>query len=242
MEVVLKRIKTGGDALKNWKPGGDQTGKGLFVKEIEDALLAGEIDLAVHSMKDVPTQLLPGLTIAAITKRIDPRDVLISRGDLSLDELPQDARVGTSSLRRKLQLLFYRRDLQIVPLRGNLDTRLRKLEEGEIDAIVVAAAGLMRLDWQNRITQYLPYGIMLPAGGQGALGIEIREGDEEIKRMLQPLNDNDSQIVVTAERCFLRRLGGGCQVPVAALGQVQGKRLRLEAVVAASNGEKIIRR
>jgi uroporphyrinogen III methyltransferase/synthase len=241
-EVIFKRIKVRGDALKDWRPGGGEAGKGLFVKEIEDALLAGEIDLAVHSMKDVPTGLPQGLTIAAITKRVDPRDVLISRDGLSLGELPQDARVGTSSLRRKLQLLFYRKDLQIVPLRGNLDTRLRKLKEGEVDAIVVAAAGLIRLGWQNRISQYLPYEIMLPAGGQGALGIEIREEDEEIRRMLQPLNHDDSRVAITAERCFLRELGGGCQVPVATLSRVRKERLSLEAVVAASHREKIIRK
>jgi len=242
LEVVLKRIKVGGDVLRDRIPEGYETGKGLFVKEIEDALLDDKIDLAVHSLKDVPTELPQGLIIAAITKRVDPRDVLISRGGLSLDELPQDSRVGTSSLRRKLQLLFYRRDLQIVPLRGNLDTRLRKLREGEIGAIVVAAAGLIRLGWQNRIIQYLPYEIMLPAGGQGALGIEIREKDEEIKRILQSLNHHDSWVVTTAERCFLHRLGGGCQVPVATLGQVQGKKISLEAMVAASNGEKILKK
>ncbi|MFQ5834505.1 MAG: hydroxymethylbilane synthase [bacterium] len=241
VEVIFKRIKVRGDVFKDWRPGGGQAGKGLFVKEIEDALLAGEIDLAVHSMKDVPTDLPQGLTIAAITERVDPRDVLISRGGLSLDELPQDARVGTSSLRRKLQLLFYRRDLQVVPLRGNLDTRLRKLKEGEIDAIVVAAAGLIRLGWQNKITQYLPYEIMLPAGGQGALGIEIREEDEEIRRILQPLNHDGSRVAITAERCFLRQLGGGCQVPVATLSRVRKERLSLEALVSTSNGEKILR-
>ena len=213
LEVILKRIKTRGDVLKDWKPEGNQAGKGLFVKEIEDALLSGEIDLAVHSMKDVPTQLPQGLIIAAITKREDPRDVLISRNYFSLDELPRGARIGTSSLRRKLQLLFYGRDLQIVPLRGNLDTRLRKLKEEEIDAIVVAAAGLIRLGWQNRITQYLPYEIMLPAGGQGALGIEVRDHNEEIIRMLKPLNDDDSRLAITAERSFLHRLGAGCQAP-----------------------------
>jgi uroporphyrinogen III methyltransferase/synthase len=240
VEVIFKRIKTQGDVLKDWRPGGSEARKGLFVKEIEDALLAGEIDLAVHSMKDVPTELPEGLTIAAITKRVDPRDVLISRDGLFLDKLPRDARVGTSSLRRKLQLLFYRRDLQVVPLRGNLDTRLRKLKEGEINAILVAAAGLIRLGWQNKITQYLPYEIMLPAGGQGALGIEIREKNERIKRILQPLNHDDSRVAITAERCFLRRLGGGCQVPVATLSRVRKERLSLEVVVTDSNGEKII--
>ena len=242
VEVIFNRIKVRGDVLKDWRPGGSEAGKGLFVKEIEDTLLAGEIDLAVHSMKDVPTELPQELTIAAITKRVDPRDVLISRGGLSLNELPQGARIGTSSLRRELQLLSYRRDLQILPLRGNLDTRLRKLREGEIDAIVVAAAGLIRLGWQNRITQYLPYKIMLPAGGQGALGIEIRERDERIKRILEPLNHDDSWLALTAERSFLRELGGGCQVPVATLSRIRKEGLSLEAVVAAFNGEKIIRK
>lgn len=241
LEVILKRIKVRGDILKDWKPEGNQAGKGLFVKEIEDALLSGQIDLAVHSMKDVPTQLPQGLIIAAITKREDARDVLISSDHLSLDELPRQAKIGTSSLRRKLQLLFYRRDLQIVPLRGNLDTRLRKLREEEIDAIVVAAAGLIRLGWQNRITQYLPYQIMLPAGGQGALGIEVRDENEEIKRMLRPLDDDDSRVAITAERSFLQRLGGGCQVPVAALSRLGEKKLILEALVSSSQGEEILR-
>ncbi len=241
LKVIFKTIKVKGDVLKDWRPGTGSLEKGLFVKEIEDALLAGEIDLAVHSMKDVPTELPQGLMIAAITKRVDPRDVLISRDGLLLDELSQNIRVGTSSLRRKLQLLFYRRDLQIVPLRGNLDTRLRKLKEKEIDAIIVAAAGLIRLGWQNRTTQYLPCEIMLPAGGQGALGIEVREEDEEIRRILEPLNDDDSQVAITAERHFLHRLGGGCQVPVATLGQVQGEKLSLEALVSTSNGERTVR-
>ncbi len=241
LQVILKRIGTRGDVLKDWKPEGNQAGKGLFVKEIEDALLSGEIDLAVHSMKDIPTQLPKGLIIAAITKREDPRDVLISPGRLSLDKLPREARIGTSSLRRKLQLLSYRRDLQIVPLRGNLDTRLRKLKEEEIDAMVVAAAGLIRLGWQNRITQYLSYEIMLPAGGQGALGIEVRDHNEEIRRMLKPLNDDDSRVVITAERSFLHRLGGGCQSPVAALSRLAEKKLILEALVSGSQGEEILR-
>lgn len=242
LKVIFQKIKTRGDVLKDGGAGGGPAGKGLFVKEIEDALLAGQIDLAVHSMKDVPTVLPQGLTIAAVTKRVDPRDVLISREGLSLNKLPQNARIGTSSLRRKLQLLFYRRDLKIVPLRGNLDTRLRKLKEGKIDAIVVAAAGLIRLGWQSRVTQYLPYQIMLPAGGQGALGIEIREKDQEIRRILQTLNHDDSRVAITAERCFLRELGGGCQLPVATLSKVGKERLNLEAVVAAAEGEKIIRK
>ncbi len=241
LEVILKRIKTRGDVLKSWKPARNQAGKGLFVKEIEDALLSGEIDLAVHSMKDVPTQLPKGLIIAAVTKREDPRDVLISRSGLSLDRLPREARIGTSSLRRKLQLVSYRRDLQIVPLRGNLDTRLRKLEKEEVDAIVVAAAGLIRLGWQSRITQYLSYEIMLPAGGQGALGIEIRHDNEEIRRMLKPLNDDDSRVVITAERSFLHRLGAGCQAPVAALSRLREKKLILEALVSSFQGKEILR-
>lgn len=241
LQVILRRIKTRGDVLKDWKPEGNQAGKGLFVKEIEDALLSGEIDLAVHSMKDVPTQLPKGLIIAAITKREDPRDVLISRSGLFLDKLPREARIGTSSLRRKLQLLSYRRDLQIVPLRGNLDTRLGKLEKEEIDAIVVAAAGLIRLGWQNRITQYLSYEIMLPAGGQGALGIEVRDDNEEIRRTLKPLNDDDSRVVISAERSFLHRLGAGCQAPVAALSRLREKKLILEALVSSSQGKEILR-
>lgn len=240
LEVILKKIETRGDRLKDWMPGRDLQEKGLFVKEIEDALLDCRIDLAVHSMKDVPVELPQGLAISAVTKRIDPRDVLISRDGLLLNELPRNARIGTSSPRRRLQLIFYQRHLQIVPLRGNLDTRLRKLREKEIDAIVVAAAGLVRLGWQNRITQYLSYEIMLPAGGQGALGIETREEDEDIGKILEPLNDNDSRIAITAERCFLRGMGGGCQMPVAVFGQVQEGEVTLKAVVAASNRERIL--
>ena len=241
LEIVLKRIRTRGDILTDWIPERGEAGKGFFVKELEDALLSGEIDVAIHSMKDVPTELPKGLIIAAVTERVDPRDVLISRDGLSLDRLSENARVGTSSLRRELQLLFYRRDLQIVPLRGNLDTRLRKLKEGRIDAIVVAAAGLIRLGWQHTITQYLPYDVMLPAGGQGALGIEIRDEDEETKGILHPLNHHHSCAAIAAERYFLGHLGGGCQVPVAALGRVREEKLILEVLVPILRGERIVR-
>lgn len=214
-DFEIKKIVTKGDRILDVtlsKVGG----KGLFVKEIEQAMLDGEIDLAVHSMKDMPSELPEGLINGAVPLRVDPRDALISKGNLSLDELPHGAKVGTSSLRRSSQLSAYRPDLIIEPIRGNIDSRLRKLETEGFDAIILAAAGLYRMGWGDKITKYLPVDICLPAVGQGALGIECRENDEEVRHLLSLYNDDHTALTVAAERRFLYVLNGGCQVPIGA--------------------------
>ena len=238
--VTLRRIQTSGDRILD-VPLAQIGGKGLFVKEIEEALLSGEIDLAVHSMKDVPTELPDGLEILCVPPREDPRDALISRdGKLFLD-LPLGAKIGTSSLRRQSQLLHARPDLTIAMLRGNLDTRLKKLHEGQFDAIVLAAAGLRRLAWAHEITEYLAPQISLPAIGQGALGIEGRKDDAFIRSLLSGLDHVPSKIAVLAERALLHRLQGGCQVPIAAHATLTGTKVRLEGVVASVDGKELIR-
>jgi len=211
----LRKIVTKGDRILDVtlsKVGG----KGLFVKEIEQALIDEDIDIAVHSMKDVPSELQEGLVLAATPERVDPRDALITRGGCSLDELPQGALVGTSSLRRASQLQAYRPDLRMQSIRGNIDSRLRKLESEGFDAIVLAAAGLTRMGWQDRITQLLPPGICLPAVGQGALGLECRGGDSAVVDLLSWINHRPTALAVKAERTLLARLNGGCQVPIGA--------------------------
>lgn len=239
-KVVLEIIKTKGDILLD-TPLARVGGKGLFVKEIEEALLEDRIDLAVHSMKDVPMEIPEPLWIPAITEREDPRDVLISKKNLALTDLPPGARIGTSSLRRQSQLLHYRPDFQIVPLRGNVNTRLQKLEKENLDAIVLAAAGIKRMGWEARITQYLPYHISLPAIGQGALGIECRRDDGIINEMVKPLNHGITARVVTAERAFLRRLEGSCQVPIACHGEIQARILHLTGLISTPDGKWVIR-
>ncbi|OKP83913.1 hydroxymethylbilane synthase [Paenibacillus helianthi] len=204
-------------------------GKGLFVKEIEQAMLAHEIDMAVHSMKDMPSELPEGLMNGAVPKRVDPRDCLISNGGLALEDLPQGARVGTSSLRRSSQLAALRPDLQIEPVRGNIDSRLGKLENGEYDAILLAAAGLARMGWKDRVTAYLPPEVCLPAVGQGALGIECRVDDAELRKLLALYDDEQTALTVAAERTFLGALNGGCQVPIGAFAVLDN-----EAVKSAS--------
>jgi len=191
-------------------------GKGLFVKEIEQAMLEKEIDMAVHSMKDMPSELPRGLINGAVPRRADPRDCLISAGGVTLEQLPQGSRVGTSSLRRASQLAALRPDLVIEPVRGNIDSRLRKLESGEYDAILLAAAGLARMGWEDRVSDYLPPEVCLPAVGQGALGIECREDDGELRSLLAFYNDEITSTAVAAERTFLGALNGGCQVPIGA--------------------------
>ncbi len=211
----LKKIVTKGDRILDVtlsKVGG----KGLFVKEIEQALLDGEIDMAVHSMKDMPFELPEGLVVGAVPQREDARDALIARGHRSLDELPQGALVGTSSLRRASQLQHYRPDLRVEPVRGNIDSRLRKLESEGFDAILLAAAGLHRTGWQDRISAYLPPEICLPAVGQGALCIECRDGDDFVLGLLGRYRHEATELAVRAERSFLGRLNGGCQVPLGA--------------------------
>ena len=238
--VTLKRIKTSGDKITD-VPLAKIGGKGLFVKEIEEALLHGDIDLAVHSMKDVPTVLPEPLGILCVPAREDPRDALISRGRRPLTALPPGARIGTSSLRRQSQLLHYRSDLEILTLRGNLDTRLRKLNAGDFDGIVLAAAGLKRLGWVQEVTEYLPFEISLPAIGQGALAIEGRRDDGFVRDLLVRLNDPGTHTAVLAERALLDRLQGGCQVPIAGHARIEGNRLRVDGLVASVDGKTMIR-
>jgi len=240
IRVTLRKIQTSGDKIVD-VPLAKIGGKGLFVKEIEDALLTGEIDFAVHSMKDVPAQLPDGLEILCVPPREDARDALISREGHSFSNLPLGATVGTASLRRQAQLLHARQDLKIAMLRGNLDTRLRKLKEGQFDAIVLAAAGLHRLAWTQNITEYLPPILSLPAIGQGALGIEGRTNDQFVRSILLRLNDETTHTTVTAERAFLHRLEGGCQVPIAAYATLSGEQLVLDGLVASVDGKTIIR-
>lgn len=239
-KVEIVRIKTTGDMILD-VPLARVGGKGLFVKEIEEALLSGDIDLAVHSMKDVPTDLPEGLAIVAITRREDPRDAFLSVKYRKFEELPRGARLGTSSLRRQTQLLGLRPDLSVETLRGNLDTRIRKMEEGRFDAIILAAAGLRRLGWEARITEYIPADMSLPAIGQGALGIEIRSDDARTREAVSFLNDRDTAYAVRAERGFLKRLEGGCQVPIASYGQTEGDGIFLQGMVGRPDGSEIIR-
>lgn len=241
-EIIFsqKRISTTGDKILDSSLAaiGD---RGLFVKEIELALENGEIDLAVHSMKDVPTSLPPKLKISAITRREDPRDVLISAKWRGLFDLPPGARVGTSSLRRIAQLKAVRPDLVFEPIRGNIGTRLRKLSELELDAVILAAAGVLRLGLADQITEYLPFEVSLPAVGQGALGIETRADDERIIELVQTLHDPATAACVEAERAFLAQLEGGCQVPIGALAQVDGDEVHLAGVIASVDGARVFR-
>lgn len=240
LSVDLEIIRTQGDKILD-VPLAQVGGKGLFVKEIEEALLDGRVDLAVHSMKDVPTELPEGLFIAATPEREDFRDALITREIPGLDELPQGARVGTSSLRRRAQLLRLRPDLDVLPLRGNVDTRLRKLEGEGLDAVVLAAAGLARLGLIHRVVQMLEPERMLPAIGQGALGLEARRGDERVLARIDFLNHPTTALCVSAERAFLEYLEGGCQVPLAALARIEGGRLRLAGLIADPDGRRFYR-
>lgn len=240
LTISLTRIQTSGDKILD-VPLAKIGGKGLFVKEIEDALLSKEIDLAVHSMKDVPTALPEGLEILCVPPREDPRDALITHDGCGLDQLKPGARIGTSSLRRQAQLLHYRPDFIIGMLRGNLDTRLRKLHDGQFDAIVLAAAGLRRLAWEQEITEYLPVDVSLPAIAQGALGIEARSDDTFVRELLARFEHPATRITVTAERALLHRLEGGCQVPIAAHAVLEGDTLRLDGLVASVDGRRIIR-
>ena len=239
LEISLVKIKTAGDRILD-VPLAQVGGKGLFVKEIEDAMLRGDIDLAVHSMKDVPTEFPPGLGLACITEREDPRDALVSRG-AAFDDLPLGARVGTSALRRQAQLLAIRPDLKMVVIRGNVETRLGKMETENLDAVVLAAAGLKRLGFDDRITEFLPVGLSLPAIGQGALGIECRLEDMAVLETVSFLNDPTTARCVGAERAFLRRCRGGCQVPIAAHGEILGDELRLSAFIGSVDGGKSVK-
>lgn len=234
-------IKTTGDKITDVPLGQVGGSKALFTKEIEEALLAGRVDLAVHSMKDVPTELPVGLVIAAVSEREDPRDAWLARSGAKLEDLPRVARVGTGSLRRTCQLRILRPDLEIQPLRGNLDTRLRKLDEGLFEAIVLAAAGLKRLGLASRVTEFFPPERMIPAVGQGALAIEIRKQDARARQLTACLDHRPTHLATLAERSLLRRLGGGCQVPIAAHAAMEKDHLRLVALVASPDGSRAVR-
>lgn len=239
-EVVLKKIVTKGDRILD-VPLAQIGGKGLFTKEIETELADGTIDLAVHSLKDMPTVLPEGLCLTAITERANVGDAFVSNKYTSFEELPLGAVIGTSSLRRKAQLLAARPDLQIMDLRGNVDTRLRKLDEGLYDAIILAAAGLERLGHGDRITALIPPNVCLPAVGQGALAIEARTADDEVRSMLEFLNDLPTKQSTDAERAFLGLLEGGCQVPIGVHADVAGEQIKIEAIIAALDGSTVLR-
>lgn len=238
-EVELRIIKTSGDRFVD-TPIQNLGNKGAFTKEIEDALLGGGIDLAVHSMKDLPTELPPGLAIAAMPKREDPRDVLVTRERNGLGNLPPGTAVGTGSLRRKAQLLHHRADLSVVPIRGNVDTRLRKLDEGLVDALVMAAAGLKRIGRADRISEFLADEICVSAVAQGALGLESRQ-DDALRERLAFLHDPATSAEIAAERAMLDRLGGGCHVPIGARATVTGRELKIIGVVASVDGNRLCR-
>lgn len=238
--VEIEIIRTTGDKIADVALSRVGT-KGMFTKEIEEALAEGRVHLAVHSLKDLPTEVPPGFELAAITRREDARDVFLSRLHHSLGQLPQEARVGTSSLRRQAQLRALRPDVEIHPLRGNVDTRLRKLESAEFDAIILAAAGLRRLGRTELVREVLSVEAMCPAAGQGALGIEIREGDSATRQHLLFLDDAAARTATSCERALLRHLGGGCQVPIGAFAEVRGEHLHLTAIVAHPDGSRVLR-
>lgn len=240
LEVTIVPIKTSGDKFLDVVLS-QVGGKGLFVKEIEEALLDGRIDLAVHSLKDLPAELAPGLCEGAVMRREDPLDALVAKNDLRFTDLPCGARIGTSSLRRQVQFLHCRPDLQIVSLRGNVQTRLNKLDTLDLEAVVLAAAGLIRLGLQDRITERLEADLCLPAIGQGALVIEIRQDDQQTAERVATLNHYETRQATTAERAFLRRLGGSCVTPIAAFGQLEGETLALTGMVASLDGKRLLR-
>jgi len=238
--VAIEIIKTTGDKITDVALAKVGT-KGMFTKEIEEALVENRVDLAVHSLKDLPTELASDFELAAITAREDPRDVFCSVKFASIEALPRQANIGTSSLRREAQLKALRPDLQMHPLRGNVDTRLRKLESGDYDAIILAAAGLNRLGKTQLVRQVIPAEVMTPAAGQGALAVEIRHGDTATRTLLTFLDDHAARTTTTCERSLLKKLGGGCQVPIGALAEMHGSRIRLQAVVAHPDGTRVLR-
>jgi hydroxymethylbilane synthase len=239
LDVELLTMTTQGDKILD-TPLAKVGGKGLFVKELETGMLEGRADLAVHSMKDVPVEFPQGLCLAAVLPREDPRDVLISNTCSSIDELPQGARLGTSSLRRQSQLRARRPDLQILDLRGNVNTRLSKLDNGEYDAIMLAAAGVKRMGWEARITEFLPPEQFLPAIGQGAIGIEIREEDDRLHELVAELNDAQTAIRISAERALNEALQGGCQVPIAGYSEISHGVILLRALVGRPDGTELV--
>lgn len=240
VEYQMVTLETEGDKILD-RPLPEIGGKGLFTAELEASLRSGAIDLAVHSLKDLPVEDAPGLCIGAVGQRADAHDVLISRSGDRLHELPNGARVGTSSLRRQAQLLAARPDLEIYPLRGNVDTRLRKALQGDYAAVVLAAAGIERLDLAENVTEYLAFDVMLPAPGQGALAVQCRAEDDGLLELLRPLHDPATAAAVTAERAFLQGLGGGCSAPVAAYARQAGSQVEITGLVASTDGRKVVR-
>lgn len=239
LKVVISKIVTRGDRDRHIQLD-HMEDIGVFVKELEETLLSGRIDVAVHSLKDMPTQIPQGLCLAAVTERLDPRDVLIS-GEQKLAELASGSRIGTGSLRRAVQLSVCRPDLEVCSIRGNVDTRLRKVAEGEFAGVILAAAAMQRLGWENKISEYLPIEHFLPSVGQGALAIEARSDDQEVAELLAPLNHVPTWQSITAERAFLEALGGGCRAPITALGTMKYGTLQLGGMVADVGTRKIIR-
>ncbi|ASS74911.1 hydroxymethylbilane synthase [Tumebacillus algifaecis] len=240
LEIGMEKIVTKGDRILDVtlsKVGG----KGLFIKEIEQAMYEKKIDFAVHSLKDMPTEMPEGLMLAAITEREDPRDVVITRNGSTFADLPIGARVGTSSLRRAAQLLNARPDIEIVSVRGNINTRIAKLEELQLDAIVLAAAGLERMGWAEKISERLSTELCIPAVGQGALAIQCRSEDEEIREILSVLDDVNTRRTVTAERTVLGRLNGGCQIPIGAFAELEGGELKLTGIVGSADGLTLLK-
>lgn len=239
LRINIVTIKTTGDKIRD-VPLARVGGKGLFVKEIESALVDGRIDIAVHSMKDMPAKITPGLCIGAVPERENAKDVLISKTKQSFENLKQGARIGTSSLRRSVQLKHVRPDLEIHPLRGNIDTRLKKLHTENLDAIVLAAAGVIRMGLTEHVTQYLDESMMLPAVGQGALCIEIRVGDDRIRSKVSGLNHHKTHMAILSERAFLSRMEGSCQVPIAARGVIGDNMISLSGLLADLDGTTLI--
>ncbi len=237
LKIEIVEIVTTGDRILD-RTLSEVPGKGVFVKEIEERMLAGDIDLAVHSMKDLPAAFPAGLGLGAVSRRVDARDVLVTRHDTPLSDLPSGAKIGTSSLRRQVQLLKCRPDLTVIDIRGNIDTRLRKSESEEYDGILLAAAGLIRMGWDDRIQEFISLDDMIPAVGQGALGIEIREGDEDTATLLAPLNDPVTDNCVEAERVFLEAMGGGCHTPMGAYCRQIGEKVELLAFGADDSGDE----
>lgn len=241
LQVEIQIIKTSGDKIQD-VPLTKIGGKGLFVKEIEEALIRREVDIAVHSMKDVPMKLPYDLEISVITERENPFDALISRDNIKLDDLPKKAKIGTGSLRRSSQLLKYRPDLKIVPLRGNIDTRIKKLDSEGLDAIILAAAGLRRMGWAEKITEVIPAEIILPAMGQGAVGIETRTFDPDVVHAIMDLDHEETHFALDAERAFVDELEGGCQVPIGAYATIDGdENITLNGLVASLDGKTILK-
>jgi len=240
LQVEIKIIKTSGDKIQD-VPLAKIGGKGLFVKEIEEALLRREVDIAVHSMKDVPVKLPYELEISVITERENPFDALVSRENIKLDELPENAKIGTGSLRRSSQLLKYRPDLKIVPLRGNIDTRIKKLKSEGLDAIILATAGLRRMGWKDKVTEVIPSDIILPAMGQGAVGIETRKHDPDVFEAVMGLDHGETHLALDAERAFVSELEGGCQVPIGAYATIDEKdeNITILGLVASLDGKTI---